>query len=72
MKKYGLIYVFIIGCIIYLIACNNNEKSGGFREVKIGKQVWMTQNLNVNVVPSHCYEDAELNCRRYGRLYTLE
>jgi uncharacterized protein (TIGR02145 family) len=33
-----------------------------------GKQ-WMTHNLDVNTVPSYCYEDAELNCRRYGRLY---
>ena len=36
-----------------------------------GKQ-WTTQNLNVNTVPSYCYEDAEPNCRRYGRLYTWE
>ena len=36
-----------------------------------GKQ-WMTRNLNVNSVPSYCYDDAEVNCRRYGRLYTWE
>lgn len=36
-----------------------------------GKQ-WTTHNLNVETVPSYCYEDAELNCRQYGRLYTLE
>jgi uncharacterized protein (TIGR02145 family) len=36
-----------------------------------GKQ-WMTDNLNVNTVPSYCYEDAELNCRRYGYLYTWQ
>ena len=36
-----------------------------------GKQ-WTTQNLDVNTVPSYCYEDAEPNCRRYGRLYTWE
>jgi uncharacterized protein (TIGR02145 family) len=36
-----------------------------------GKQ-WTTQNLNVNTVPSYCYEDAEKNCQRYGRLYTWE
>jgi uncharacterized protein (TIGR02145 family) len=36
-----------------------------------GKQ-WMTRNLDVNTAPSYCYEDAELNCRRYGRLYTWE
>jgi uncharacterized protein (TIGR02145 family) len=36
-----------------------------------GKQ-WTTHNLDVNIVPSYCYEDAELNCRQYGRLYTWE
>ena len=36
-----------------------------------GKQ-WMTANLSVTTNPSYCYDDAELNCRRYGRLYTWE
>ena len=36
-----------------------------------GKQ-WMTHNLDVNTAPSYCYEDVELNCRRYGRLYTWD
>jgi len=36
-----------------------------------GKQ-WTTHNLDVNTMPSFCCEDAELNCRRYGRLYTWE
>ena len=34
-----------------------------------GKE-WTTANLNVNADPSFCYDDAELNCHRYGRLYT--
>jgi uncharacterized protein (TIGR02145 family) len=34
-----------------------------------GKE-WTTANLNVNTSPSYCYDDAEPNCRRYGRLYT--
>ena len=36
-----------------------------------GKE-WTTANLNASVSPSYCYDDAELNCRRYGRLYTWE
>src|SRR5687767_8289612 len=36
-----------------------------------GKE-WTTANLNVSVSPSYCYDDAEPNCRRYGRLYTWE
>jgi uncharacterized protein (TIGR02145 family) len=27
---------------------------------------WTTANLNVDTDGSYCYEDAELNCRRYG------
>jgi uncharacterized protein (TIGR02145 family) len=33
---------------------------------------WTTTNLDVNTSPSYCYDDAEPNCRRYGRLYTWE
>ena len=36
-----------------------------------GKE-WTTANLNVNVDPSFCYDDAEENCRRYGRMYTWD
>lgn len=36
-----------------------------------GKE-WMTINLNVNTSSSYCFDDAEPNCRRYGRLYTWE
>src|SRR5687768_3062190 len=36
-----------------------------------GKQ-WTTENLNIHTEPSWCYADDELNCRRYGRLYTWE
>ena len=41
------------------------------RRMPDGKQ-WMTENLHVNIARSYCYEDAEANCRRYGRLYTWE
>jgi uncharacterized protein (TIGR02145 family) len=36
-----------------------------------GKE-WTTANLNVNTSSSYCYDDAEPNCHRYGRLYTWE
>lgn len=36
-----------------------------------GKQ-WTTRNLNVDTVPSYCYDNTDLNCRHYGRLYTWE
>jgi uncharacterized protein (TIGR02145 family) len=39
------------------------------RRMADGKE-WTTINLNVSASPSYCYDDAESNCRRYGRLYT--
>ena len=41
------------------------------RRMADGKE-WTTANLNVNASPSYCYDDAERNCGRYGRLYTWE
>src|SRR5690349_13905646 len=34
-----------------------------------GKQ-WLTENLNVTLNGSYCYDNAERNCQQYGRLYT--
>jgi uncharacterized protein (TIGR02145 family) len=34
-----------------------------------GKE-WLTQNLDIKTKPSFCYDDSELNCRLYGRLYS--
>lgn len=42
-----------------------------FKRMPDGKE-WTTTNLNVNTSSSYCYNDAEANCRRYGRLYTWE
>ena len=39
------------------------------RRMADGKQ-WTTDNLNLKSDLSYCYDDAELNCDRYGRLYT--
>jgi uncharacterized protein (TIGR02145 family) len=39
------------------------------RRMADGKE-WTTANLSVNADPSYCYDDAEPNCHRYGRLYT--
>ncbi len=33
---------------------------------------WTTANSNITTPSSYCYDNAEQNCRRYGRLYTWE
>jgi uncharacterized protein (TIGR02145 family) len=48
---------------------NASDTTPSSRRMGDGKE-WTTANLNVNAAPSFCYDDAELNCRRYGRLYT--
>jgi uncharacterized protein (TIGR02145 family) len=36
-----------------------------------GKQ-WTTENLDVAIERSYCYDDSKENCRTYGRLYVWE
>src|ERR1700756_4471437 len=52
-------------------ACLTHRSAYSSRRMPDGKQ-WMTENLNVDTDGSYCYGDVELDCRRYGRLYTWE
>lgn len=42
-----------------------------FKRMPDGKD-WTTENLNVKTDGSYCYQNADLNCRQYGRLYTWD
>ena len=52
-------------------AAQSPSPSPASQRMPDGKQ-WTTENLNVPIEPSYCYDNAEQNCRRYGRLYTWE
>lgn len=51
----------------YIVDERDGQK---YRIVTIGSQTWMAENLNFMTEKSHCYNDVDSNCTKYGRLYT--
>jgi uncharacterized protein (TIGR02145 family) len=39
---------------------------------RMADKEWLTQNLDIKTEPSFCYDNSEVNCNKYGRLYTWE
>ena len=40
-----------------------------YKTLAVGEDVWMAENLRFAAPGSYCYEDKDIRCRNYGRLY---
>lgn len=43
-----------------------------YKTVQIGHQIWMAENLKLDVSDGFCVDDIKANCEKYGVLYTSE
>jgi uncharacterized protein (TIGR02145 family) len=72
LTRFALLIAFVgVGAASIQPAAENQKAIGSSKRLPDGKE-WMLDNLNISVAGSSCYDDAELNCRRYGRLYTWD
>lgn len=43
-----------------------------YKTVQIGPQIWMAENLKLDVSDGYCVDDIKANCEKYGVLYTTQ
>jgi uncharacterized protein (TIGR02145 family) len=62
---------FALACLALSLVAIASAQGPPSKRMADGKQ-WTTRNLDTGIASSYCYEDADANCRRYGRLYTWQ
>jgi uncharacterized protein (TIGR02145 family) len=76
MIKEIAVCVVVLGLSVALVSTRASSVARAAQNPKASRMAdgkeWTTANVNVVDSASYCYEDAERNCGRYGRLYTWE
>ena len=65
-----LLFSVLFALIILTKANSINAQS--FETIKIGSQIWMAKNLDINVPGSWYYNNNPENGKKFGRLYTYD
>ncbi len=75
MAKFTLKTLSLAMALFALVGCGESkftdDRDGKtYATTKIGKRVWMAENLNYATDSSYCCPHDSANCAKYGRLYT--
>jgi len=68
MLRCAVAAAVVVGGVVY----GQTATVDTIESVKIGTQVWMKKNLNIETAESWCYENSPDSCAKYGRLYTWD